>query len=88
MGQLEVKIDHLERSLKDHTKLVVQSLKEQEATAQVQTKLIERSVQEMHSQKDVICRYCERDTQGGSGKGVCPVQESGYMTQVHGTKLS
>ena len=59
---LESKVVMLDRSMKEHVKLVAQSMKEQELAADRQTKLIERSVSELHAQKasyaDIVKGTC------------------------------
>ena len=48
---LESKVGELDKSLREHVKLVTQSLKEQEMAVANQTGLLERSVRELHNQK-------------------------------------
>ena len=43
---LVAKVEQLTTSMKDHMKLVSQSLKKQEQSVDIQTKLIERSIRE------------------------------------------
>ena len=51
IASLESKLEQLGKSMNDHTKLVVQSLKEQEETSRQHTILIERTVTELYNQK-------------------------------------
>ena len=51
MISLEMRVEQLDKAMRDHAKLVTQSLKEQEAAVDNQTKLLERSIRELHCQK-------------------------------------
>ena len=51
MISLETRVEQLDKAMRDHAKLVTQSLKEQEAAVDNQTKLLERSIRELHNQK-------------------------------------
>ena len=51
MYSLESKVEQLEHSVKAHTDMIIQSLKEQEVAVKTHTVLLERSVNELHSQK-------------------------------------
>ena len=51
MNSLETRVEQLDKAMRDHAKLVTQSLKEQEAAVDNQTKLLERSIRELHNQK-------------------------------------
>ena len=62
MISLESKVDQIDKSMREHVKLVTQSLKEQEKAVENQTKILERSVKELHSQKssyaDIVKGTC------------------------------
>ena len=51
MLSLETRVEQLDKAMRNHAKLVTQSLKEQEVAVDNQTKLLERSIRELHNQK-------------------------------------
>lgn len=51
IDSIESKVEHLDKTMREHIKLVAQSLKEQEAAVDNQTRLLERSVRDLNSEK-------------------------------------
>ena len=72
LRSLEAKVDQIDKSMKDHMKLVAQSMKEQEKAVQDQTRILERSVKEIHSQKstyaDIVKGSCSEMVEKVSAK--------------------
>ena len=61
---LESKVQDVAESVKEHMKVLVQSMKEQEATVSNNTKILERTCQDQHSQRvtyaDMVRGTCEK----------------------------
>ena len=72
MISIESRVEQLDKSMKEHVKLVTQSLREQEIAVANHTRLLERSVIELHSQKtsyaDIVKGTCSEVVKEVSAK--------------------